>query len=424
MNIHLRKFSKLEYPFNSKKVSLILANPPFGNEESKYEILKTYTLYNEHAIKKTECLFIERAIRTLQPEGELAIVIPDGVLVCDITKWVRKYICKYAAIKAVVSLPKHTFTPSGVQTISTSVLYLKKFCADYLSEVDCERVEDNIPTIQHKYGYDNYNVFMGVATQIGYEPNGRVSRSGINHLDMILSEYRKARENEFYKSEKYKILDNNCLVTNISNIINKRFDARYYWFEHVLNSMKFEKVPLSHYIDIKTKIVKPREESPNDSFSILSVTNTYGVILDESDEKKFEVSGSEISKAKVVKEGYVAFNPYRVNVGSIGIVGKEFDGYLISPAYVVFQTKNGLDAKVLCALFKNPFYNLYIDIIGLSSIRTSLSASKLKKILIPKLLIEQDVSFILNKYDNIDKLRDKIKKQYAKMQSDISDMLN
>ena len=108
----------------------------------------------------------------------------------------------------------------------------------------------------------------------------------------------------------------------------------------------------------------------------------------------------------------------------LSVFGKEFDGYLISPAYVVFQTKNGLDAKVLCALFKNSFYNLYIDIVGLSSIRTSLSASKLKKILIPKSLIEEDVSFILNKYNNIDKLRGKIKNQYTKMQSEISDLLH
>ncbi|MBQ3945156.1 MAG: hypothetical protein II670_06030, partial [Alphaproteobacteria bacterium] len=284
-------------------------------------------------------------------------------------------------------------------------------------------IEEELDIIRHKYGYDNYNVFMGVAKEIGYEPNGRVTRSGINDLDSILAEYSKAKTKGFYSNEKYKILDNDCLIINCENIENSRIDARYYWFENVLKNMAFEKVALNNYIDIKTHIVNPKDENPNDTFSILSVTNTYGVILDESDDKKFEVPGSEITRAKKVKEGYVAFNPYRVNVGSIGIVGKEYDGCLISPAYVVFQTKNGLDAKVLCALFKNEFYNLYIDILGLSSIRTSLSATKLKKILIPKSMVDGDTSYILEKYEKIDELNAKIAEQNRLMQKKISEIL-
>ena len=411
------------FPFNNCEVSLILANPPFGNEETKDNVRNKYSLYNEHSIKKTECLFIEKALKTLKPEGELAIVIPDGVLVCSTTKWVRKLIFKYATIKAVISLPKHTFTPSGVQTISTSVLYVKKCCKAYLDEIENVFVEEDVNIIRHRYGYDNYNVFMGVAKEIGYEPNGRVTRTGVNDLDSILTEYTNAKKNGYYCNEKYKVLDNNCLVINCERLENTRIDARFYWFENVLNNMAFEKVQLNDYIDIESDIVAPKDDNPNDTFSILSVTNTYGIILDESDDKKYEVPGSEITRAKKVKEGYVAFNPYRVNVGSIGIVGKEYDGFLISPAYVVFKTKNGLDAKVLCALFKNEFYNLYIDILGLSSIRTSLSATKLKKILIPKSMVDGDTSYILEKYEKIDELNAKIAEQNRLMQKKISEIL-
>lgn len=187
--------------------------------------------------------------------------------------------------------------------------------------------------------------------------------------------------------------------------------------------MTFEKVQLNDYIDIESHVVYPKSDNPDETFSILSVTNTYGVILDESNEKKFEVPGSEITNAKKVKAGSVVFNPYRVNVGSIGIVGKEYDGYLVSPAYVVFKTKNGLDAKVLCALFKNDFYNLYIDILGLSSIRTSLSVTKLKKIMIPKSLIDGDTSDILSRYKQIDELKSKIAEQNRLLQKKISEVL-
>ena len=414
--------NKNKYSFEEKGVSLILANPPFGNEETKSTILNTYSLFKEHSIKKTECLFIEKAINTLQPDGELAIVIPDGVLVCMPTIWVRKLIRKYAQIKAVISLPKHTFAPSGVPTISTSILYIKKYSKAYLDAIAKEKNEDVIAQIQHRYGYDNYNIFMGVAQEIGYEPNGKATRTGKNDLDDILKEFNKAKENHFYKQELFKKLDNNCIIINSSKL-EGRIDARYYWFENHLKEMEFDKVPLGNYIDVVSQIIYPKETNPQNLYSIVSVTNSYGVILDEDDEKKFEVSGSEISKAKIVNSGDVAFNPYRVNVGSIGIVGDEYDGLLISPAYVVFRTKNGLDAKVLCALFKNAFYNLYIDIIGLGSIRTSLSASKLKKILIPKSLIDSDTSFIINKYKSIDKLKAKITKENVKMQESITSIL-
>lgn len=410
------------YPFKNESVSLILANPPFGNEEKKDEVLSQYTLYKEHSIKKTECLFIEKAIRTLKPEGEMAIVIPDGVLVCSNTLWVRKLIQKYCRIKAVISLPKHTFSPSGVQTISTSVLYIQKFPQEYLDALEQLANDDEVLKLQHHYGLDGYNIFMGVAQEIGYEPNGRPTRSGQNDLEDILRMYKAAQDEDFYSNTTFRVLNSNCLVIN-STMLEGRIDARFYWFGNKLKEMAFEKVPLGDYIDITPRFVFPKEQSPEETFSIVSVTNTYGVILDEDDEKKYEVSGANINKAKIVKTGDVAFNPYRVNVGSIGIVGEEYNDFLISPAYVVFRTKNGLDSKVLCALFKNDFYNLYIDILGLSSIRTSLSASKLRKILIPKSLVEGDTTPILSSYDKIDKLKEQIEAENTKMQATIQDLL-
>ena len=110
-------------------------------------------------------------------------------------------------------------------------------------------------------------------------------------------------------------------------------------------------------------------------------------------------------------------------MGSIGIVGNEYDSMLISDAYVVFRVKNGLNAKVLCALLKNELYNLYIDIYGLGSIRTSLSASKLKKIKIPKQLIIGNVQSIMDKYDKIDQLKAEIQTIESNMQKDITSIL-
>lgn len=413
---------KNKYAFLEAGVNLVLANPPFGNNETDEGVLKRYNLFYSYNVKKSECLFIEMALKTLEPDGEMAIVIPDGVLVCSNTSCVRRLIKKYARIIAVTSLPKHTFAPSGVPTISTSILYVKKFPASYFDRIKHIKKETEILAIQKQMGLNDYNIFMGVAKEIGYEPNGDASRSGVNDLMAISAEFVKAKDNDFYQPEKFKVLGDKCLVVNI-NSIEDRLDARYYWFKNRLEGMSFEKVKLGKYVDVKSKQVHPKTENPNDIFSLVSVTNSYGIILDEDDEKKFQVKGCDIKNAKEICRGDIAFNPYRVNVGSIGIAGDEFDGMLISPAYVVFKTKNGLDPQVLCAILKNPFYNEYIDIFALGSIRTSLSASKLKELLIPKALIDGDVSFIKKCYSDIDGLNSQIQKRKSEMQDSITSIL-
>ena len=407
----------VEYPFNKVDVSLILANPPFGSKEKEEYIYKEYTLGKSQATRKTECLFIERAIKTLTPEGELCIVIPDAILASRSMKAVRQIIDDNAQVVGVVSLPQHTFTPCGVQTINSSVLFIKKYKKEYFDELEISSTPDDVEylsELKRKYGYDNYPVFMGVAREIGYEPNGKPTKSKKNDLEQILKDYRMAKEVKFYRDEDYHKISENSFVMKYS-LTNNRLDSRYHWFMKILEDKNFEKVPLGQYITLKEGKVDPRAK-PEETFSIISVTNRYGVILDEDDPKKFEVKGADFTQPyKVVNKGDIVFNPYRINVGSIGIVDKEFDGYLASPAYVVFQTENGLDKRVLTALFKHPFYKLYIDVLATGSIRNNFGPVFLSSILIPKETVDGDVKKILRDFEKINKLNAKIKAQKESM---------
>ncbi|MCM1067273.1 MAG: N-6 DNA methylase [Muribaculaceae bacterium] len=410
------------YPYQNQNISLILANPPFGNKEKDESILNKYALHRTDNIVKTECLFIEKALNELAPDGELAIVIPDGVLGCQPTVCVRKLIKDQALIKAVISLPKHTFAPSGVPTISTSVLYIKKYCAEFFSKLHLSHTEEEIENLKARYGYIDYNIFMAVANQIGYDPNGSASRSGINDLDDILASYRTAQSHNLYIGEQFHEISDKAFVIN-SKLLESRIDARYYWFNNLLSKRQFEYVELGDYIEKSGVSFSPKDFAPSETFSIVSVTNTLGIILDEDDEKKFEVEGRNITKSKIVHTGDIAYNPYRINVGSIGIVGEEFDGLLISPSYVVFRTTNGLDAKVLCALLKNDFYNTYIDIYGIGTIRTSLSFTKLKKLKIPRALVG-DIAPVNDAYEKITRLKEQIRNVESEMQNNISSFLS
>lgn len=413
------------YPFNKGEITLILANPPFGAKETDTKVLENYTLYKNNNISKTECLFVERAIKTLAPEGELCIVIPDSILGSSSMKSIRKLILDNSKVIAVISLPQHTFTPSGVQTINSSVLYIKKFSKKYFEQRNkSELMEDDdyIIKLKQQYGYDDYSIFMGVAKEIGYEPNGKATRSKKNDLTTILDDFHHAKEQGFFSTEEYHKINDNSFTISLSKT-EDRLDARYYWFMKELSNKKFEKVTLEKYIQIKTNKIDPKQ-TPDESFSIISVTNRYGVILDEGDPKKFEVKGEDFSQSyKIVKTNDIVYNPYRINVGSIGIVDKEFDGFLVSPAYVVFETKNGLDKKALTALFRHPFYKLYIDVLATGSIRNNFGGNYLKQILIPKSIIDGDMSDIMKGYEKINKLNAQIKKQQNKMIEDIGKYL-
>lgn len=414
------------YPFNSGGINLILANPPFGAKEKDENIIGDYRLFKGFNIQKTECLFLERALKILEPDGELCIVIPDSILGSRSMNIVRSLLTNNSKILGVVSLPQHTFTPSGVQTINSSILYLKKFKKEYFEELEASSLSNDNEfrnNLKRKYGYNNYNVFMAIAEEIGYEPNGKPTKSLKNDLNLILNDYNVAKQNNFFTDEKYHKISNNSFTISFDQI-TKRFDSRYYWFMKQLESKTFKKVPLEKYITLKAHKTNPKIK-PEETFSIISVTNRYGVILDEDDPKKFEVKGADFTQSyKVVKKNDVVYNPYRINVGSIGIVDKEFDGYLVSPAYVVFETKNGLDKKVLTALFKHPFYKLYIDVLATGSIRNNFGGEYLKQIMIPEEIINGDINSILKDYEAIDKLNNKIKKRKEKMLENVDVFIN
>ena len=72
---------------------------------------------------------------------------------------------------------------------------------------------------------------------------------------------------------------------------------------------------------------------------VLSPVTTGCLMLSEEYFTK-QVFSESIAKYKVVKKGAFAYNPARVNIGSLGRNEYDFDG-CVSPVYVVFECKDG-----------------------------------------------------------------------------------
>jgi hypothetical protein len=132
-------------------------------------------------------------------------------------------------------------------------------------------------------------------------------------------------------------------------------------------------------------VVDPTGE-PDKQWGVLEVSQN-GIFLSDM------VAGSEFTQSyKRVRAGDLAYNPYRVNIGSVGVVPSYLDGMLVSPAYVVFRSKSKeFPASYLLSVLKSPRYLRVIMNYSLSSARASLPFSELTRIKIPK-PTEQDIT--------------------------------
>lgn len=83
-----------------------------------------------------------------------------------------------------------------------------------------------------------------------------------------------------------------------------------------------------------TEEVSARNRDGNDA-RVLSVTNSSGFVLPE-DQFERRVASADLSNYKTVRRGQYAYNPSRINVGSIARLDGWDEGVL-SPMYVVFR---------------------------------------------------------------------------------------
>ncbi len=137
----------------------------------------------------------------------------------------------------------------------------------------------------------------------------------------------------------------------------------------------------------------------NVDLKVFTVSNTEGFVPSDRFFGK-RVYSKDTDNYKVVRQGYFAYNPYRINVGSIGLF-KEIIG-LVSPAYVVFKVKitDCLHPEYLFRLLKSPFYMSEIQRIAMSrgSVRRSLSYRDLSdfKIPLPPLPEQRKIAAVLS----------------------------
>lgn len=185
-----------------------------------------------------------------------------------------------------------------------------------------------------------------------------------------------------------------------------------------LNTLKapFPVVKLWNYIyehSEKENIFTEKEKE----FSILWVTNKVWIYLNEI--KKWK----EINQPyKKVLSWEIAYNPYRVNVGSIWIVQEEYNNYYISPAYVVFWTNEKLYNKYLYLILSSSWYNDFLRAKTSGSVRQNLTFNLLSdlEIPLPNIITQKQ---IVEEYENNKKQAQNLRNEALEKEKNIDDFL-
>ena len=115
--------------------------------------------------------------------------------------------------------------------------------------------------------------------------------------------------------------------------------------------------------EIRTKVRKQR-------LQVLSAVKTGKLVLSEDYFTK-QVFSKDINKYIVVEPNDFAYNPARVNIGSIGINSFDFAG-CVSPVYVVFRAKPEYH-HFLSFFLKSPNFQEEVRVRASGSVRQTLS---------------------------------------------------
>ena len=148
---------------------------------------------------------------------------------------------------------------------------------------------------------------------------------------------------------------------------------------------------------IKEYSVRNKE---NQDIPVYSVTNTEGFCQDYFGK---EVASKDKSTYKIVPQGYFAYNPSRINVGSVDWQRTQ-ERVIVSPLYNVFSVSDKLDQQYLYYYLKSDFALQRIKAVATGSVRDNRKLKMLYEfpINIPELSSQKNIVELLDKIKKIE----------------------
>lgn len=361
---NIRRIDSLKTP-SEKKYDVIITNMPFSLGSFDDEYSSNYDLGSNNG----NSLCIEHCFNAIDKKSgnsRIGIIVPEGILFDRKFTKLRDYIYRNSNVESIVSLPSGAFKP--YTDVKTSILYLtkvnqKKELQKFLWHFTVKNDGHALNTKrQKKEGENDLDVFLSFNNS---ENEDALLHVGFDKLDM-----EAIRKNDYI---------------SIPNPY-KRFE---------FNS-KFETIALGELVEeITTR--------NNENAVVWSVTNDKGFIRSE-DRFDEQVASDDTSNYKIVPMSGFAYNPSRINVGSVAFNDSEETG-CVSPMYVVFRSKNEkrMHPGYLYWLLQSENLKEQIKYYAFGSVRQTLNFDDFCNMTIPVPTIEEQERIIneLDSYINV-----------------------
>jgi len=351
--------------FWDKRYDVILANPPFMTPKGGIQPHKKFSIVANRA----EVLFVDYIASHINPvSGRAGIIVPEGIIFQsgNAYKQLRKNLVENS-LYAVVSLPSGVFNPyAGVKT---SILLLDKELAKKRAEVLFVDVKNIGVTLDTKQN-----------TKLG------------NQLPEALDVIRSFKSGDTVNS----IIGHVVSRSKISESPDYNLSGSRYIDTQVLSNSDYPAVELGELIS------ESRDRVKEQSIPVWSVSNKHGFVDPEAHFSK-QVASEDKSNYKVIKHDYFAYNPSRINVGSLALNSKDESG-CVSPMYVVFTVdKQKILPKYLLRQIEGDAFNQFVADTAQGAVRTQLKFADLVrfKIPLPPVEIQREIVTELDGYQKI-----------------------
>ena len=239
----------------------------------------------------------------------------------------------------------------------------------------------------------------------------KIQANGISVLGISKNNIAKLDVNLPSLQEQEKIVSFLRAVDKKIELLEKTLENKKIWHDEIFNEYfsfdlknkiqdqpkNYEKLKLNDLIKISNK-----RNKENKKLQVLSINNKIGFISQEEQFEDREIASSDKTNYKIVEKGDFAYNPARINVGSITRL-KNYEEGIISPMYIIFKAdETRINSLFLETYINTNYFNWEVIKRLEGSVRLTLSADSLKniEIILPP-LDEQEImsnfSFIIKK---------------------------
>lgn len=145
----------------------------------------------------------------------------------------------------------------------------------------------------------------------------------------------------------------------------------------------------------------------NTDFPVLSVSNRQGFIAQTEQFENRVIASDDTSNYKIVVKDDFAYNPARINVGSIARL-ENYENGIVSPMYICFRCTDEILPEYLELFFQSRYFQLEVEKRLEGSVRQCLSFDGIKSIQFSLIPISEQKEFteklkvIQSKLDNED----------------------